>query len=273
MSRPDPRIAETLDRAAAAPDEAFPLAEAALALALRARPEVALDPYLEHLVALEADIRGRPGEPAEALAATLSIRFGYRGAVEDYDDLANADLSRVIDRRRGLPVALGILWIHVARAGGWRAAGLSFPNHFLIRVEDEDGGRTVIDPFREGRALDAASLRQLLKQVAGPEAELVPAFHAPVSDRDVLLRLLNNRKIRHLRRGAALPAIEALRDMCRIAPARGDLLRETGLLEARAGALSAAIATLGRYADLAGTGPEERRRTMALIDALRSRLN
>lgn len=270
----DARLSEMLDRAAAAPDETFPLAEAALAAALLDRPEAALDPYLGHLEALsdEAGHQARRHGPPRALSVALAGAFGYRGDDEQYDDLRNADLAAVIDRRRGMPVALGILWLHAARANGWEAHGLAFPNHFLIRVDGDDG-RTIVDPFHEGRVLAADELRAFVKVVAGPDAELLPAFHAPVSDRDVLLRLLNNRKIRHLRAGDGTAAASAARLMSRIAPARPELIRDTGLIEARSGALSAAIATLGRYAAMPGVATGDRQQAAALIDALRTRLN
>ena len=66
--------------------------------------------------------------PPRALARTFCERFDYRGDSETYDDTQNADLIRVIRRRRGLPVALGILYLHAARAQGWPAVGLNFPN-------------------------------------------------------------------------------------------------------------------------------------------------
>ena len=40
----------------------------------------------------------------------------------------------VIDRKRGLPVTLGILYIHAARASRIEAQGLFAPGHFLMRV-------------------------------------------------------------------------------------------------------------------------------------------
>src|SRR3546814_8592275 len=48
--------------------------------------------------------------------------FGYHGDTESYDDPQNADLVRVIDRRMGLPVSLGVLYIHAARAQIGRAS-------------------------------------------------------------------------------------------------------------------------------------------------------
>jgi len=57
-----------------------------------------------------------------ALTQVMAEEHGYGGDRQHYDDLQNANLIRVIDRRRGLPVALGILYLHAARAQGWRAA-------------------------------------------------------------------------------------------------------------------------------------------------------
>ena len=106
----------------------------------------------------------------EALAGLIGRRHGYAGDVETYDDLANANLIRVIERRRGLPVALGVIWLHAARAAGWDAHGVDFPAHFLIALEGK-AVQAVIDVFAGGATLDARDLRVLLKRVEGEDAE------------------------------------------------------------------------------------------------------
>ena len=55
---------------------------------------------------------------ATALSDLLVGEFDYAGDLETYDDPANANLIRVIERRRGLPVALGVIWLHAAREIG-----------------------------------------------------------------------------------------------------------------------------------------------------------
>src|SRR6185437_11513778 len=85
-------------------------------------------------------------DKAEVLAGLLVRDFNYQGDLETYDDLANANIIRVIERRRGLPVALGILWLHAARAAGWACHGIDFPAHFLIALEDA-GKRVALDVF------------------------------------------------------------------------------------------------------------------------------
>src|SRR5438270_365072 len=74
---------------------------------------------------------------AGALAGLISGRHRYLGDTETYDDPANANLIRVVERRRGLPVALGVIWLHCTRAIGWGAHGIDFPGHFLLALEAE----------------------------------------------------------------------------------------------------------------------------------------
>ena len=94
------------------------------------------------------DLAGR----ARALNEIILLKYGYCGDELTYDDLQNANLMRVIDRRKGLPVVLGILFIDAARAQGWEAAGLAFPGHFLIRLA-ERAERLILDPFHGGAGL------------------------------------------------------------------------------------------------------------------------
>ena len=130
------------------------LLEAALVLSALQRDEaIDVAPLHQHVAAMSADLADlvhRRGAQPERLAEIIASAYGYRGDSDTYDDLQNADVARVIERRKGLPVALAILYLHVARAQGWDAEGLAFPGHFLIRVA-VDGARHVVDPFHEDR--------------------------------------------------------------------------------------------------------------------------
>ena len=135
-------IETALRRLGSQPDEAVDVAEAALLMAALDRPRVPLERYRHHLSLLTrdtADLAQGAGEATldgriAALNAVIRERYGYSGDALTYDDPQNANLMRVIDRRKGLPVALGILYLHAARAQGWPAEGLNFPGHFLLRL-------------------------------------------------------------------------------------------------------------------------------------------
>ena len=254
------------------------LLEAGFALStLHAAESLDLVPFRQHVASMAdavADLVRRRGPAPEMLAEVIARAYAYRGDSETYDDLQNADLVRVIERRKGLPVALSILYLHVARAQAWQAEGLAFPGHFLIRI-GIDGARHVIDPFHEGSVRDAAELRSLLQQVLGPDAELQPSHFDPVPDRDVLLRLENNVRLRLAKREDWVQAARSLDRMLAIAPDRADLLFEAGQLNARLDKRRAAIAAYERLLGLGeGTSdPELRRRAAILLQELRRGLN
>ena len=270
-----------LRQAGAAPDDAVELAETALALAAIDRPRVPLGWYRGHLAQLVREVRDEATGPgnrdrgvegaAAALHGVIAGRHGYQGDTVTYEDMQNANLMRVIDRRKGLPVALGIIYIHVARAQGWGMAGLNFPGHFLVRLEI-GGQRAILDPFHAGMARKPSELRDLLKAIAGNDAELRPEHYAPVNDRDILLRLQNNIKLRHLRSQRVDHAIEVVNAMLMIAPGDPMLWREAGLMHAQLGNLNTAVEALERYL-ACGTSDVLRHETAVLVQRLKARLN
>lgn len=271
-----------------APQRELDIAAAALALVVLSRRDLDPGPYRRHLDSIARQVGEHGAAPAtgggaggdanealrrqiSALNATLVDRFGYEGDRDSYDDLDNADLARVIDRRRGLPVALGILWIHAARAQGWAISGLAFPGHFLLRL-GAGAASAILDPFEAGRVHDSASLRALVKITAGADAELEPAHYAEVSDREVLLRLENNIKLRLIRDGRLAEAAGVLDRMLLFAPDQAPLWREAGLVHARLGNLRRGAAALETYLDLAPSA-EERRHAAQLLRDLKDKLN
>lgn len=199
---PRQQALDYLRRIGQAADEDIDLGEAALALAVLDYP-CDLSPYRAHLAAMAADLGAMAASIGDDLDGRVAIlgrllaKHGYEGDSETYEDLQNANLLRVIVRRRGLPVALGILVMTAARAQGWTVMGLNFPGHFLLRL-DHAGGRQILDPFSGVSPKGPRELREMLKQTAGLEAELTPDHYAPVSNREVLLRLQNNLKLRFL---------------------------------------------------------------------------
>lgn len=264
------------------PDSQLDLAEAALMLAVPDAPELSVDLARAHLAQLVAEARAMAAEDSAArhgdlaaraalLAALLHHRHGYRGDTETFDDLANANLLRCIGRRKGLPVALGVIWLHVARALGWEAYGLDVPAHFLIALGAGDL-KLAVDVFEGGVALDPAALRALLKRVTGGQADQRSVVLRPMGNRAILVRLVTNIITRRLRAGKAAGALAAIEDILRCAPQETPLWREAGLLNARLEKLAAASACLRRFVELT-TDPDARRHAEAMLTDLRNRLN
>ncbi len=282
----DPRSA--LDAVGQLPDTEIDIAGAALQLARIDAPELDWQAAAGHVSALARDAVGLarelPSGTARARAGALAGllgRYGYAGDTETYNEPANANLIQVIERRRGLPVALGILWLHCTRAIGWPAHGLNFPGHFLIALEGHQPRRAsrstapqhlVVDPFSGGLTLEAHDLRTLLKRVEGPDAELRPGMLQPMSARSVLLRLQNNIRGRREAQGDLASALACTEDMLRIAPDSVALWREAAVLNERLDHVAAALRCYGRVLELVPEGDGAMRARLAM-DGLRARLN
>jgi regulator of sirC expression with transglutaminase-like and TPR domain len=271
------QCARYLRELGAAGSPVLPIGEAALALASFERPRVGLSRYRQHLTTLARDVGRHAGATgdlaarAHALNEIILLKYGYSGDELTYDDLQNANLMRVVDRRKGLPVALGILYLHAARAQGWESVGLSFPGHFLVRL-GEGAERLILDPFHGGQVCGAAMLRELLKATAGQEIELSPEHYAPVSDRDVLLRLQNNLKSRLLQAGREEHAARVIDTMLMLAPDLAELWHESGILHARLGNMRASVGALEEFIRRAPEGMA-RHQAAAFLQQLKSKLN
>lgn len=269
------------------PDSEIDLADAALQLARISEPDLDWRTARAHLTELARDAvdlatETPPGDLAAragALAGLMAGRHGYRGDSETYDDLDNANIIRVIERRRGLPVCLGILWLHAARAAGWPVRGINFPGHFLIALEDatpvpgESGIRLVVmDLFSGGTVLDRDDLRRLLKRGHGPHTELGPNMLAAMSNRSVLLRLQFNIKSRLLLIGQTQAALGCIEDMLRFAPGEALLWREAAEINQRLDRVAAALRCYERFLALFPDG-EAATRARTAMGQLRARLN
>jgi regulator of sirC expression with transglutaminase-like and TPR domain len=261
-----------------ADDDDIDLAAAALALAALGRPEAVLAPYRAHLRTLAVDVTAAAKQEGLDLAARIHTlnsvlfgEYGYAGDSETYNDLRNADLMSVIDRRRGLPIALGILYIHAARAQGWAIVGVNFPGHFLLRLR-AGGSGAIVDPFNGGRIRSAEDLGKLIKTMEGDDAELRPEHCQPAGNRQMLLRLQNNIKLRLLRDDKLAEAAAVVERMLLIAPDEAGLWHEAGVLQGKIGNLRASIAALEKLASLSRDS-EQHDLARQLLAETKSRLN
>ena len=192
MTRDD--AIETLRAAGEADDDAFPLMEAAIACAIHDIPF--RDTTAVRAVAARACERllerVQRESVEEALAETLSGDLRLNGDLMHHDDPRNTDVIDVADRRRGLSATLAVYYLHAARACGVKCAGVDFPGHFLLRV-DTGEGPVALDPFSQGRLVLPSELtRRALRTGLTPAvADRLEVLMAPVSDRQVLIRLQN----------------------------------------------------------------------------------
>ena len=190
-----------------AEDEGFSVLEAAIAVAQDEDPELDVQGVLSQVDALAQRLRRRlPTDAPPLHSLRLLNRFffhelGFAGNVNNYYDRQNSLLPAVLQTRRGIPLTLALLYIEIASQIGLRARGVSFPGHFLVKLQ-MPRGEVVIDPF-SGRSLGREELEEWLqpfRRERGLEDEdetPLGLFLQAAPPREMIARLLRNLKEIH----------------------------------------------------------------------------
>lgn len=233
----------------------FDLLEAALWLAADAYPQLDVPAYVQRVQSMADTVRMRLAADAfaeqriMALNHHLFVELGLRGAIDDYYDPRNSYLNEVIDRRRGIPISLSVLYMEVGRRVGLALEGVSFPGHFLVKIRVRRG-QLVLDPFAGGVPVSEDELRQRLKRVfgqAGPPVQSIDPYLERASGRDILKRMLRNLKAVHAQKGRFEEALAVLNRLVPLAPESPDERRDRGLVYRRLDCFRPALADLQDY--------------------------
>ncbi len=183
-------------------DDDVPVVPAALALSeilQGGRTWSGTDTCLRRLEDAAREAVAHEGDDQLAAARTvmaLLVREGFAGDETSYEDPRNSFFDRVLERRRGLPITLSMLAVHLGRHAGVPLHGVGFPGHFLVGMGLRDPEPIVLDPFRGGRRLEAPDLDQLLARATGrraaPEQERWREYLKAAAGREVVVRMLRN---------------------------------------------------------------------------------
>ncbi len=254
------QIAEAADRPG--PDLAAP----AFLIARIEYPKLDSAPYLErldeigdaafHFVARDPGHDAPLAARIDAVNRYLFGELGFAGNREQYDDPRNSCLNEVMDRRKGIPITMALIYIEVARRAGMRVEGVNFPGHFLVRAlqdlhtNDPNDG-LIVDPFHGGAILNETECRQLLDRHMGEDAAFEPALLARATRRQVLVRMLLNLKRLYVRMHS-FPQARATTDaLLALQPSSLADLRDRGLLAYHMNDFSHALRDLEEYLRLA----------------------
>lgn len=175
-------------------------------------------------------------ERAEAILGVLREQ-GYRGDMERYEDVRNSLVDRVLERRRGLPITLSVLALHLADGLGVDLQGVAFPGHFLVGRDLESAHPGIYDPFFEGRAVTPTELADRYHRLTdirvGADAAQLRAHLRPVPARLILSRMLGNLQRHYLLRGVHDRAAQVADLLAVVHPEVEDYKRVQGELEDR----------------------------------------
>lgn len=275
-----PRTIEELSRLS---DDQIDVGRGAALLARDVYPSLDVDKLVHDLDALAAPLEAADlarldlEDQARAISTHMYVALGFRGNEDDYYDLRNSLLPDVLERRLGIPITLSLVYCELARRAGVRARGVSFPGHFIVRLEREGDPdeHLLVDPFYGGRALDGRATLQLLRRALGPDAELKPEHTAAAGPRAVLVRMLANLKSIYLSRGELPRAHLVLDRIVTLLPEHRDALKQHAALAVRLGSHETARADLNKLLALDPPSAEVAtiKRQIEALDRAKRRLN
>lgn len=178
-------------------DPAAGLAALALAMAAEFR-DVDEEAALARLDELGAEVAGAAAtmDELDALGAVLGGRHGFDGAREEYDHPDNSMIDLVLQRARGLPITLSVVYVETARRAGIALDGVGLRGHYVVG-RFSAGGRApvLLDPFAGGTRVSTPPL---------PDAAV-----RPWGTHETALRMLNNLVGSYTRRNDLGRAIRA----------------------------------------------------------------
>ena len=169
-----------------------PLA-AAIAIATHHTPTLKPDQIRAELDSLARNVRHllKHDNPLTvSVNHVLFDRAGFHGDRQNYGDPENSYLDRVMERRRGLPIVLSLIWVQLVLRSGGVAHGIGLPGHFVVAVEQPGSPKPVyIDPFNRGAQMAEEDCHRiaLAAGVAWHEE-----FLTPVTGHQWAIRILNN---------------------------------------------------------------------------------
>lgn len=264
-------------------DESIDLAEAALLIAADEYADLDVDAYLTQLDDMATLLKRRlradisQADTIAALNRYLFDELGFAGDPANYYDPRNSFLNDVLERKRGIPITLAIVYIEIGRRIGLPVQGVSFPAHFLVKCTLRDG-TVVLDPYAKGVSLSFEDLRKRLKALkhgAEPTRSMVSNMLTAATHREILARLLRNLKGIYSHHKDWMKALWAADRIVSVMPELAEEYRDRGMIYLNMECFRAALFDFQAYLKMLPAARDAQlvRAKVAELEALASRLN
>jgi regulator of sirC expression with transglutaminase-like and TPR domain len=240
------------------------------------QPGLDITPQIRALDTLAEQITLRDGAPLFESIARLHVALfqgmGFQGDDEEYANPRNSLLNHVLERRKGLPILLSVVYIELGRRLGLAIDGIGFPGHFLVSPYDEEN-RFYVDPFHQGQILNQDNLADRLAEMLGDrelDAAAWARFTQPTDSMSILVRINNNLKRTWASQDNLAGALRAVERNLLLEPEALPEQRDRGMILAELGRLEESIEQLESYLQQETSGWDQAR-VSAIIDVLRRR--
>jgi regulator of sirC expression with transglutaminase-like and TPR domain len=243
-------------------DADFALLEAAVSLAQDEYPDISVQQVLGEIDQLLARLTRRLPADAGPLQKLRTLnQFVYRdlnfaGNFNNYTDPDNSFVHVVLRTRLAIPISMAVIWLELAQGIGLKARGVSFPGHFMVKVNLSEG-QVVIDPLT-GQSMSREELAERLepfRRMNGliDEQEVPLGLYLQAAPpRDIIARMLHNLKEIHAAQEDWPRLIAVLDRLIVLMPLAWSEYRDRGLAHAEAGHPGHALEDLETYLANAG---------------------
>ena len=216
------------------PEQQVRLAEAALYIASDEYPEIDIRSYLgllnEWSSTLKKAVSRKPlRSRLDVLNDLLFEKMQFSGNIDNYYDPKNSFLNHVIDSRKGIPISLSVIYLELAWNLGLDAAGVGFPGHFLVRINDE-GKLLYVDSFYRGRVMTVTDCAEFWNDISEGELEFQESFLTSINKHQILIRMLRNLKSIYLEQKNYKKLISVMDKLVILNPNLPDEVRDRGII-------------------------------------------
>lgn len=234
----DVNAIETLSELLARPEGRWSLAEGAVAVARLRDPGLSFEAIAASMDELGAEAREEiagarhPRFVAAGIARALFERRGFTAVPQGDEQPEALFIDLALATRRALPSLLVLLFIETARRAGFRFSAIALPGMTLLR-HDAGDRPFLFDPVRAARPVTVDEVRGMVSSALAGKAskpEFREGWLRPLTQEQLLARMLTNLKALHWRAGHYDAALGAIRLLLAIRPDDPREIRDSGRL-------------------------------------------
>jgi len=191
-------------------------------------PEISMDKINDQIESIRKDVWIEINSNLTALEKVKILNYilfdlhKYSRNHSDFYSPQNSYINQVIETRKGNPISLSIVYLAVAWKLGLPIYGVNLPKNFILAYKDEyrhwdstdesDDVLFYINPYNKGAVLGRREIDYFITQ---QQLKPLPSFYTPCSNRDIIIRLINNLILSYEKLGYA-QKITRLKELLRV---------------------------------------------------------
>jgi len=184
----------------------------------------------------------------QVVSRVLHHDEAFLGDLDNYYDPRNSYLNDVLDRRRGIPITLSIVYQAVANRAGLPVYGVGAPGHYIVGCQGTDE-TLYVDPFALGEVLTFDACRHRIEKNLGQPGVLTFEHFQPSTPQETIARVLRNLKGAYAQQNNWPQLLKVQRRLTWLLDDEPDEHRDLALVYLRVGEGHRALNLLTKYVE------------------------